>query len=64
MSLIIFSEILLLKSRPRFLVPSAVYFIIKVRSLSFSVVNPLVIVATVLFSFSSLAFYSLTVKLT
>jgi len=64
LSLIIFSEILLLKSRPWFLVPSAVYFIIKVRSLSFSVVNPLVIVATVLFSFSSLAFYSLTVKLT
>jgi len=40
------------------------YFIIKVPSLSFSVVNPLVTVAAVLFSFSSLAFYSLTVKLT
>jgi hypothetical protein len=64
LSLIIFSEILLLQSRPWFLVPSAMYFVTEVRSLSFSVVNPLVIVASVLFSFSSLAFYSLTVKLT
>ena len=61
MSLIVLSEIILLKSRLWFLVPSTVYFVINVRSLSFSVVNPLVSVASVSVSFKSLALYSLSI---